>query len=264
MQWRRFSPLLAGIIGLLILSPLCFRVAAAESDAAARRVQILKNEAKRFYWGTGARQDYQQALRLYEQAAALGDAEASYIAGGMYYTAKGTPKNLVKAFTYLDYAATQGKSSAASQRALAQFYLLGAVVPQNYAKAADWYERAAADGDIEAQIELGVLHFAGRGVEQDFGKAYELFRQAAYQNSGIGQYNLGIMWYTGNGVDQSDLTKAYAWFSVAAINGFADGAQARDYLAGVLSEGEIARGQSEASQIFLDIKEGRLGPDQIP
>jgi TPR repeat protein len=248
----------------LLLAGLNGTVVAAEQQPAERRAQLLKNEAKRLYWGVGGRQDYRRALELYEQAAALGDAEASYIAGGMYYTAKGTTMNLAKAFTYLDFAARQGESSPASQRALAEFYLLGSVVPQNFGKAADWYEQAAANGDTAAQIELGFLHFVGRGVEQDFAKAYELFRQAAFRNSGVAQYNLGIIWYTGNGVEQSDLTKAYAWFSIAAGNGFRDGVQARDYLATVLSEAEIARGQDEASRLFREIRSGQTATGRTP
>lgn len=256
--------IVTGMTGLLMAALLCGEVFAVDRQADDRRVQLLKNEAKRFYWGMGGRQDYQRALELYEQAAALGDAEASYIAGGMYYTAKGAPRNLAKAFAYLDYAAEQGESSPASQRALAEFYLLGSVAPQNFGKAVDWYERAAAEGDTAAQIELGFLYFVGRGVEQDFGRAYELFRQAAYRNSGIGQYNLGIIWYTGNGVEQSDLIKAYAWFSIAASNRFGDGAQARDYLATVLSEAEIARGQDEASRLYREIRAGQAISDQTP
>lgn len=256
--------LVTGMTGLLMVALFCGDGVAADGQPDDRRVQLLKNEAKRFYWGVGGGQDYQRALELYEQAAALGDAEASYIAGGMYYTAKGTPRNLAKAFAYLDYAAGQGESSPASQRALAEFYLLGRVVPQNFGKAADWYERAAADGDTAAQIELGFLHFVGRGVQQDYTRAYELFRQAAYGNSAVAQYNLGIIWYTGNGVEQSDLATAYAWFSVAASNGFADGAQARDYLASVLSEAEIARGQDQASRFFREIRTGQAASGRTP
>ncbi len=245
----------------LLWLPVCVRLwwgGTLGAETGSDRIAALKNEAKRYYWGVGVRQDYRQALQRYEQAAKRGDVEASYIAGGMYYTGKGATKDLVKAFTYLDFAAAQGKSSAASERALAQFYLLGAVVPQNYAKAAEWYERAAAAGDVEAQIELGFLHFVGRGVQQDFDQAYELFRQAAYRNSGVAQYNMGIMWYTGNGVPDSDLAMAHAWFSIAAGNGFGDGAQARDYLSSVLSDDEIARAQQQAAQIHQDIRAGRI------
>lgn len=228
---------------------------------ALDRVQVLKDTAKNYYWGVGKKQDYRRALELYEQAASLGDVEASYIAGGMYYTGKGVSKNLERAFYYLDYAAAQGKSTVASQRALAQFYLLGSVVPQNYAKAAEWYQSAAAAGDAEAQTELGFLYFAGRGVMQDHERSFQLFRQAAYQNSSVAQYNLAIMWYTGNGVAESDLIKAYAWFSVSASNGFANGRQALDYLTTILSETQIGQAQQEASKIFTEIRSHRSGSD---
>ncbi|BDD87149.1 tetratricopeptide repeat protein [Desulfofustis limnaeus] len=251
--------LMARSTAVLVVLVGLWGAAAEAADAADEgRATALKNKAKLAYWGVGERQDYRRALQLYEQAAALGDVEASYLAGGMYYTGKGAPRNLFKAFTYLDYAASQGQSSTDAQRALAQFYLLGTVVPQNYAKAAEWYETAAAAGDPEAEVELGVLLFAGRGVEQDYERAYELFQRAAYRNNQLAQYNLGIMWFTGNGVPQLDLTKAYAWFSVAAGNGLADAAQARDYVAGTLNESELNRGQAEASRIFIELQRQRL------
>ncbi len=230
------------------------------ADAADKRTRALKNEAKRFYWGSGVDQDYAKALRLYEKAAAGGDFEASYIAGGMYYKGLGTPKDLKKAFAYLDFAASHGKSSPESNRVLAELYIVGRVVPQNYAKAASLYRQSADMGDREAQLELGFLYFTGRGVEQDYEKAFKWFEMAALNNDSLAQYNLGIMWYTGNGTKESDMEHAHAWFSLAAANNYPDAISARNYLATIMSQEEINRAQQIAGTIYERIRMQKQAP----
>ena len=224
-------------------------VMAAENSAAA-----LKNEAQKYYWGRGVKKNYQKALTLYERAALLGDSEASYIAGGMYYKGMGTVKDPYKAFKYLDYAAKKGKSTPESNRALAEFYILGEVVPQNFQKAVKWYEDAADEGDSQAQVELGYLYFTGRGVEQDFSGAFKWFKKAALNNYNMAQYNMGIMWYTGSGTDRSDLARAYAWLSIAAANSYPQAVAARDYLKSTLSREELEKAQKVAADLYDQIK----------
>ena len=46
---------------------------------------------------------------------------------------------------------------------LGELYANGLGVKRDYAKAIDWYRRAAAAGDREAMLELAMLRLAGRG-----------------------------------------------------------------------------------------------------
>ena len=225
----------------------------AEFIYAADSAAALKNEAQKYYWGRGVKKNLSKALSLYERAAALGDSEASYIAGGMYYKGIGTVRDSYKAFRYLDYAAQNGKSTPESNRALAEFYILGEVVPQNFEKAVKWYEDAANEGDSKAQLELGYLYFTGRGVEQDYSIAFKWFQKAALNNYNMAQYNMGIMWYTGSGTDTSDLARAYAWLSIAAANSYPQAVAARDYLKSTLSREELQRAQSVAADLYDQI-----------
>ena len=238
---------------LTIIAALIFwlhaPLATSQDSAAA-----LKFEAQKYYWGRGEKKDYKKALSLYERAAALGDSEASYIAGGMYYKGLGTARDPSKAFRYLDYAAKNGKSSPESNRALAEFYILGEVVPQNFQKAVKWYEESANGGDSNAQLELGYLYFTGRGVEQDFPAALKWFRKAALNNYNMAQYNMGIMWYTGSGTERSDLARAYAWLSIAAANNYPQAVAARDYLKSTLSREELERAQTVAAELYAQIR----------
>ena len=61
------------------------------------------------------------------------------------------------------------------------YYIKGLGVEQNYAKAKEWYEKAASQGTAEAQYNLGVMYRDGLGVPQSDEKAIEWFKKAAEQ-----------------------------------------------------------------------------------
>jgi TPR repeat protein len=50
---------------------------------------------------------------------------------------------------------------------------------QDYATARQWFEKAAAKGDEEAQTYLGWLYEYGKGVPQDFVQAHKWYNLAA-------------------------------------------------------------------------------------
>ena len=52
-------------------------------------------------------------------------------------------------------------------------------MPQDYAQAQAWFEKAAAQNDPRAQYELGVLYLEGKGVKQDYTQAQTWFDKAA-------------------------------------------------------------------------------------
>jgi hypothetical protein len=54
-------------------------------------------------------------------------------------------------------------------------------VPKDLGKAAELYEKAADQGNVRAQYNLGVLYESGQGVPKDLGKAAELYQKAANQ-----------------------------------------------------------------------------------
>jgi tetratricopeptide (TPR) repeat protein len=57
-------------------------------------------------------------------------------------------------------------------------YAAGNGVPQDYGKAREWFEKAAARGDSAAMVNLGLLHANGHGVVQDYSRAREWYRRA--------------------------------------------------------------------------------------
>jgi TPR repeat protein len=97
-------------------------------------------------------------------------------------------------------------------------YAKGRGVRQDYKAAADWYRKAADQGNPNAQTNLGVLYAEGRGVPRDDTVASTWFRKAADQGNGRAQYNLGIIYSNGGGFLHDD-TAAEHWFRKAADQG---------------------------------------------
>ena len=60
-------------------------------------------------------------------------------------------------------------------------YRDGQGVAQDYAKAREWWEKAAAQGDVDAQYNLGFMYYDGRGGVRNYAKAREWFEKVAAQ-----------------------------------------------------------------------------------
>ncbi|PID76505.1 MAG: hypothetical protein CSB24_06290 [Deltaproteobacteria bacterium] len=234
---------LAFIQAALLAALLPLAVQASDSGS-------LMSQAKKYYWGQGAKQDYQKALQLYEQAAENGNPLAQFIAGGMYYTGKGTEVNLQKAFDLLSRAAAQGKTSPEAQMALGTIYLRGQAVPQNYVKAKESLHQAALAGNAEAQNELGFMYFVGNGVEKDYDQAMKWFDQAAGQGLSIAQFNVGMMWYLGSSSRGTDLVKAYAWLALAESGGHPGAAGLLQHIKPMLPPEELRAAQQLSSEMY--------------
>jgi TPR repeat protein len=90
---------------------------------------------------------------------------------------------------------------------------------QDYAKAREWYEKAAAKNDANAMVYLGLLYQNGKGGPQDYAKAREWYEKAAAKNDPISavyaMYDLGSLYQNGWGVPQ-DYAKAREWWEKAA------------------------------------------------
>jgi len=106
------------------------------------------------------------------------------------------------------------RGDADAQYAMAQAYFLGRGVPQNTNLAEQWYERAARQGNEEAQANYGLLLFQnGRRRE-----ALPWIERAANRGDPRAQYVLGTALFNGDLVGQ-DSARAYALMSRAAEAG---------------------------------------------
>ncbi len=105
-------------------------------------------------------------------------------------------------------------------------YNIGSRVPQDFDQCAYWFEKAAKQGDAVSQMMYGVCLFNGQGVKQDYEKAFYWTRKSAEQGYPTGQLVLGYNYLDGHGVER-DVKQAAYWFKQAADQG---NQQAKDEL----------------------------------
>jgi TPR repeat protein len=98
---------------------------------------------------------WDKAIRLFELAAAQGDAEALYELSGMAAAGRGMPASDVTAFDYMKRAAEAGMAEA--QYRLASMFSEGRGTAPDAAAAIAWGRRAAEQGHTRAQFTLGCL-----------------------------------------------------------------------------------------------------------
>jgi TPR repeat protein len=143
----------------------------------------------------------------------------------------------------------------------------------DFATALAALEPLAEQGNVEAQLRLGLMYHKGLGVTADSAKAMKWLRLAADQENVLGtiywwkndyaetfklllrsaehgygyaQDNLGDM-YQGFGVP-ADNVQAYFWHDRAAAQGVQNAAEKRDLIAKKLTPDEIAKAQKLAQE----------------
>lgn len=127
----------------------------------------------------------------------------------------------------LTNAAQAGAMDA--QLALGFLYDKSNGVAHNDSLAAEWYRKAAEQGNSRAQVFLGEMYLHGRVVQYKDGQdeanggrqAESLFRKAAEQGNSGGALGLGKLYQMGLGVPRDD-EQAVLWFRKAAEKGNAD------------------------------------------
>jgi hypothetical protein len=120
-------------------------------------------------------------------------------------------EDYVKAFDWYQRAANQGNDDA--QINLGSMYEHGNGVQQDYSQAFEWYQKAANQGYVNAKYYLGDMD-----SEQDYAKAFEGYQKAANNGNADAQSNLGYMYLYGYGVQQNS-AKAFEWCQKAAQQG---------------------------------------------
>lgn len=114
-------------------------------------------------------------------------------------------------------AAAQGDAEA--QLMLGVIYNYGwNDVPEDHQQGVEWIRRAAEQGLAAAQSELGVIYLDGIYVPKDYQQAVVLCLKAAEQGDRVAQFKLGLMYSDGKGVPQN-YKHAAIWYREAAKRG---------------------------------------------
>jgi hypothetical protein len=134
------------------------------------------------------------------------------------------PVTTASAQTLNDYqkAAAQGDVQAAKN--LANLYMNGQGVPKDYHEALKWSLMAANKGDAEAQCCVGLIYDMALGVPQDYKEAMSWYLKSANQGNAVAENCIGFCYENGHGVPQS-YDDAASWFEKSALQGNANAVQ---------------------------------------
>ena len=158
----------------------------------------------------------------------------------------------------------------------------GPVAAQIHAERYERLKSEAAQGDVDAAYDLGMMYYLGRfaqegGPERDTERGVEIFRPLAENGHARAQWRLGWAYELGSGVDR-DAEAAYRWYTNSAAQGFVHAKQTlgKLYLDGrgtdhdadkayhllrEAAEGNVTRAMVDLARMYND---ENLGPTYDP
>jgi uncharacterized protein len=142
------------------------------------------------------------------------DPKSMTLLGELYAGGLGVPQNDAKAADWYKLAADRGDREA--MFALAMFRLQGRAGPRDRDAGAKWLAAAAKLGHPLAAYDLALLYMEGQLFPQDFTRAAELLRTAAQAGNSQAQYALGTLYKQGRGVAK-DMKEATRLWGLAAL-----------------------------------------------
>lgn len=117
--------------------------------------------------------DYARAVREWRPAAIAGDADAQFNLGQAYKLGRGVTRDWPQSVEWYRRAAAQGHLQAQDNLGLV-LYELG-----QKAEALTWLEMSAARGEPRAQFLMGAELYRGEVIAQDLVRAYALMKRAS-------------------------------------------------------------------------------------
>jgi uncharacterized protein len=117
--------------------------------------------------------DYARAIREWRPLAQAGDADAQFNLAQAYKLGRGVPQDLNEALAWFQRAASQGHIQAEDNLGLV-LYETG-----RRSDALSWLERSAARGEPRAQYVLAAELFNGQITTRDWVRAYALMKRSA-------------------------------------------------------------------------------------
>ena len=180
-----------------------------EQGAQCGNLQSMNNLAYCYERGEGVEQNEDRALYWYRRGAEAGSVYCMFCLGWNYRNGVGVKQNMTEAIRWYTAAAEGGNADA--MQSLGWHYDHGEGVEQDMKKAICWYERAAEQNYPAAMNSLGECYAMGRGVPRDLETAMEWYRRAAELGEAMADYNMG--WH----LEQAGkLSEAYAHYRKAA------------------------------------------------
>lgn len=163
---------------------------------------------------------YKEDIAAYEKSK---DGALAYAVGLDFYNAvNGAPQSYAKAFEWFSKAAAAGYPGG--MRKLGDCYALGLGLKEDKAKGLKWYSRAAELGDPEAQENAAEMYYYGNGAGRNYALAMKWYKKASAGGRGAAvDKMIGWMYVSGEGVEKN-YAEALNWFTRAFERGDADSA----------------------------------------
>ncbi len=136
---------------------------------------------------------------------------------------------------------------------LGNCYAKGRGVPQDLARSASWYHKAASQGHSGAQAAFALCYLNGTGVSKDYAQAIFWLKSASDQFNEIALMNLGLCYFNGVGVDKNEV-EAYAYYCLAGISGEVSRAKIAS-MEKTLSKDDLSSGKLRFEQLRREIQD---------
>lgn len=220
LKWLRSQIVWGG--GFLVLLGLVYAYFLIFPPAAEKtKIDVAGATAHaQAMWKQG---DQAGAIRYYRDVADQGAAGAQYVMGALYENATGKLRDDSEAAKWFQKASDQ--SYPAAERELALLYRDGSGVAKDDAKSLKLLHAAAAGGSANAQADLADAYEDGKlGLTRDAAQAMAWYGRAAARGNIVAQVNLSNLLFKG-AAGAPDSPSSYRWSSVAAAHS-APGTQA--------------------------------------
>jgi len=175
--------------------------------------------------------NYGAAVKELNSLGDAGDMSAQIMLGALYNKGGAVARDDKMAAAWFEKAANQGNAEAQYQ--LGNLYE-NSQLTKDYKTAADWYHKAAQQGSAKAQARLGVFYSGGMGVNKNANEALLWSGKAALQGNMEAEFLLGLMYMLGEVIPQNE-TLARGWLTKAAAQSHPNSLL---LLAGMYKEGD--------------------------
>jgi TPR repeat protein len=162
--------------------------------------------------------NYGAAIKSLNSLGDAGNVPAQIMLGALYSKGGAVPRDDKMAAVWFEKAATQGNAEAQYQ--LGNLYE-NSQLPKDYKAAANWYLKSAQQGSAKAQARLGVFYSHGLGVTQNPNEAILWAGKAALQGNADAQYWFGLGYLQGKRAPKNTQL-AMGWLAKAAAQNHTD------------------------------------------
>jgi uncharacterized protein len=162
--------------------------------------------------------NYGAAIQQLNTLGDAGNVPAQIMLGALYNKGGAVEPNDKMAAVWFEKAANQGNAEAQYQ--LGNLYE-NSQLSKDYKTAANWYQKAAQQGSAKAQARLGIFYAEGMGVNKNANEAILWSGKAALQGNADAQYWFGLNYLQGKHAIK-DAQIAMGWLTKAAAQGHSD------------------------------------------